>query len=884
MSLTTYNKKRKFNETPEPAGKKDKVAEKQLLFVIQRHKASRLHYDFRLEMEGVLKSWAVPKGPSMNPGDKRLAMMVEDHPYDYKDFTGIIPEGNYGAGIVEIWDNGTYTDIENSPTKTNEKKLLAGLAAGNLKFTLTGKKLIGEFALVKLKGPEDNSWLLIKHRDEYAVDEAYDSEELAPKNSPINKWLEDKGKAKKKVIKTAKPAPVKAMKAPEDTAVREPSETVAGRKITDFIPAMLAKETDAAFDDANWLYEIKWDGYRAIAVVKDGEVELYSRNGNSFISTYPVIVDALKNLKVNAVLDGEIVVLDEEGNPSFQKLQHYAENTQYPIVYYVFDLLEAGGKKLYDLPLMERKTQLQNLLKADDVIKYSDHVIERGEDFFKAIEEKNLEGVMAKKMDSLYYPGKRTNEWLKIKHHKTEEVIIAGFTAPRGGRKYFGALVLGMMKEGKLTYVGHTGSGFNDQLLKNLSAKLQPLIREASPFNERVKTNMPVTWVEPKYVAELKFTEWTNDGKMRHPIFLRLREDKKVKHVVDSHENAPAMAKATPKKAAAKKESTTQQPKAAAAVENAEKVEEKAGDVVANVNEKTYTIGRIKLKTTNRTKLFFPDDGITKGDVIDYYERMADYILPYLKDRPESLFRTPNGINQKGFFHKNAGDDAPAWVKSKKLFSESTNKDIDYLLCNNKATLLYLANLGCIEVNPWHSTIKSLDFPDYLMIDIDPSDDNTFEDVIAAANVVKSILDKAGATGYCKTSGATGMHIFIPTGKLYTYEQVKDFAYLICMLANEQLPEITTLERSLSKRSKSHIYMDYLQNRRGQTIASVYSLRPKPGATVSTPLLWEEVKPGLHPSAFNIHTIADRIKEKGDLFEGIFKHPIDLGRCLERLA
>jgi bifunctional non-homologous end joining protein LigD len=880
MSLTTYNKKRKFSETPEPTGKKEKKEEKQLAFVIQRHKATRLHYDFRLEMEGVLKSWAVPKGPSMNPGDKRLAMMVEDHPYDYKDFEGVIPEGNYGAGIVEIWDHGTYTDIEDSEPKTREKKLLAGLAAGNLKFTMKGKKLKGEFALVKLKGAEDNSWLLIKHRDRYAVDEEYDSEQLTLKTSPINKWLLGKGKSKKKVAKAVKPVTPEILKEEKSIA----PEPTSGRKLQDYIPAMLAKETEEPFADGDWLYEIKWDGYRAIADLNKEDVALYSRNGNSFLATYPIVVNALKKLNLNAVLDGEIVVLDDDGNPSFQKLQHYAENTQYPLIYYVFDLLEVNGKKLYDLPLVDRKTHLEKLITGNDVVRYSDHVVERGEDFFNAIKEKNLEGIMAKKMDSHYYPGKRTNEWLKIKHHKTEEAIIAGFTSPRGGRKYFGALVLGMMKDDKLSYVGHTGSGFNEQLLRELSAKLKPLVRDQSPFDEKVKTNMPVTWVEPKYVAELKFSEWTNDGKMRHPIFLQLREDKTIKDVVRNHAQSPAMSTATTKKPAAKKVKAAVDTKAQTNAQAPEPLSKRPVDVVENEKEKIYTIGRIKLKTTNRTKIFFPDDGVTKGDVIDYYDRMADYILPYLKDRPESLFRTPNGINQKGFFHKDAGDEAPEWVKSKKLYSESTNKDIDYLLCNNKATLLYLANLGCIEVNPWHSTIKSLDNPDYLMIDIDPSDNNTFEHVIEAANVVKSILDKAGATGYCKTSGATGLHIYVPTGKKYTYEQVKDFAYLVCMLANEELPVITTLERSLSKRSKSQIYMDYLQNRRGQTIASVYSLRPKPGATVSTPLLWDEVKKGLHPSAFNIHTIEDRLKEKGDLFEGIFKNPIDLGKCLENLA
>jgi bifunctional non-homologous end joining protein LigD len=872
MSLTTYNQKRKFSATPEPKGAKAKAAKKQLIFVIQRHKASRLHYDLRLELEGVLKSWAVPKGPSLNPADKRLAMMVEDHPFEYKDFAGVIPEGNYGAGIVEIWDSGTLSDLEENNAAISEKNMLAGLKAGNLKFRLKGKKLQGEFALVKLKAKEDNAWLLIKHRDEFAIDDDYDSETFTPKNSPVNKWLAEQEKPKKKAVKVPKAVTI---------------QQSADRKISDFIPAMLAKETKDAFDGKDWLFEIKWDGYRAIAELNNNAVQLYSRNGNSFEQAYPVIFAAFKKLKLSAVLDGEIVVFNEEGNPDFQKLQHYAENTHLPIQYYAFDLLELNAEKLYDKPLVERKKLLQQLLSANEVIRYSDHVEERGVDFFNAIQQKNLEGIMAKQMQSRYYPGKRTGNWLKIKHNNSDEAIIVGFTQPRGGRKYFGALILAVQKNGELLYAGHTGSGFNDDLLKELSQKFQPLIREQSPFSEKIKTNMPVTWIEPKYVAEIKFAEWTKDGKMRHPIFMRMREDKSVTDLLNENPEPATMKKTAIKKAGSstkKKVAPAEKKLAARTAAKPNSTKAANGDVIENVNEKTYTVGKAILKTTNRTKLFFPDDGITKGDVIDYYDRMADIILPYLKDRPESLFRTPNGINAKGFFHKDAGDVAPSWVKSIKIHSDSTQKEIDYLLCNNKATLMYMANLGCIEINPWHSTIKNLDNPDYMMVDIDPSDNNTFEQVIEAAKVVKEILDRAGASSFCKTSGASGLHIYVPTGKKYTFEQVKDFAYLVCMLANEIIPEITTLERSLGKRSKDKIYMDYLQNRRGQTIASVYSLRPKPGAPVSTPLLWQEVKNGLHPRDFNIYNIGERIAEKGDLFSGIFSKPIDLKTCLEKLS
>lgn len=661
-----------------------------------------------------------------------------------------------------------------------------------------------------------------------------------------------------------------------------------GKKLAHYIPAMLAKDTDKPFSDEDWIYEIKWDGYRAIAEVEGKDVKLYSRHGNSFVDTYPEIVEALASLKLTAVLDGEIVVLNEEGKPDFQKLQQFGENRDHPILYYVFDLLELKGEELYSLPLIERKAKLAKLLKAHPIIKYSDHIEEQGEAFFEAIVQKDLEGIMAKRVGSQYYPGKRSVDWLKIKHHKSDEAIICGFTAPRGGRKYFGALILGAYINSKLTYIGHSGSGFNDKLLKEVSAKLEPLIRSTSPFDEKVKTNMPVTWVEPKYVCEVKFSEVTSDGKLRHPIFLRLRDDKTIKEVnsgvnealhdlpktIDEEEDVKE--EVTSKKSASKKASA--QPKT--------KSKTSSKDVIDNENEQTYTFGRIKLKTTNRTKLYFPGEEITKGDVIDYYDAMADLILPYLKDRPQSLYRTPNGIDHKGFFQKDAGDEAPSWMKSIPLYSDSVKKEINYLLCNDKPSLLYLANLGCIEINPWHSRVKSLDNPDYLIIDIDPSDNNTFDQVIEAANAVKEVLDQAGAMGICKTSGASGMHVYVPLGGKYDYEQAKNFANLVCILASHMLPEFTTLERNLMKRSKDKIYMDYLQNRRGQTIACVYSLRPKKGATVSTPLKWNEVKKGLTPKDFNIHTIGERVDRMGDLFAPMLdkKNAIDLGKCLERLS
>jgi len=596
-----------------------------------------------------------------------------------------------------------------------------------------------------------------------------------------------------------------------------------------FISPMLAKESDASFDSEEWIFEIKWDGYRAIAECGK-TTKLYSRNGNSFEYAYPVVFARLQKMKERMVLDGEIIVLNDEDQPDFQLLQHYESNTDRPIQYYVFDILELKGKSLVDLPLLERKKILKKVLKTNEVIKYSDHIVGEGKAFFDEIRKRNMEGVMAKKADSYYYTGKRTAEWLKIKHNKTLEAIIAGYTEPSGSRKYFGALVLGMMKGKELKYVGHTGSGFNQEMLREIYDLLQSMVQSNSPFKEMVKTNMPVTWVKPKRVCEIKYTELTRDGILRHPIFLHLREDKNIKEATMA-------------------------------------------------SSKSF-----KPKITHADKLYFPDDEITKGDVVDYYISMANYILPYLKGRPESLFRNPDGIKEKGFFHKDAGAETPGFVHTKNLYSGSVKRNIDYIICDNKATLTYMNNLGCIEINPWHSTIKNLDNPDYMIIDIDPSPKNTFEQVIDAAKAVKEVLDKAGAPSYCKTSGSTGLHVYVPTAKKYSYEQVKDFAHVVCMLVSEQLQGFTTLERNLKKRGNKHIYLDYLQNARGQTIASVYSLRPKPGATVSMPLLWKEVKRGLTPQDFTIHNALKRVKKMGDIFKPVLGRGVDLEKSLKKLG
>ncbi len=621
---------------------------------------------------------------------------------------------------------------------------------------------------------------------------------------------------------------------------------------------MLAKEVKNAFSDKDWIYEIKWDGYRAIAEVNKKNILLYSRNGNTFNNSYLLVVEGLQKLNINAVLDGEIVVMNHDGNPSFQLLQQYGNDSKHPILFYVFDVLKINGINMFDLPLLERKKLLKKLLLKSDVIKYSDHIEEQGEEFFDIAKKRNLEGIMAKRADSLYNPGVRTQDWLKIKNHHTQEAIIAGFTEPTGSRKYFGALVLGIINGKDLKYVGHAGSGFNHKSLKEIYELLKPLIQKQSPFKEIVKTNAPVTWVKPQLVCEIKHTEFTKGGTMRHPIFLRIRDDKKANDIT-----MDVTKKISPKKVATKVS---------------------VKKTILKINEgRTLFFGKINVNVTNLSKIFWTKEKITKGDVINYYQSINKYIMPYLIGRPQSLLRTPNGINKPSFYHKDAGDEAPEWVESIEVYSKSTKKNIEYILCNNKATLAYLNNLGCIEINPWHSTIKALSNPDYLVIDLDPSDKNTFEHVIETANVVKQVLDRVGATCFCKTSGATGLHIYIPLQKKYTYDQAKNFAHLICILTNEQLPDITSMERNLKKRGDTKIYLDYLQNRRGQTIASVYSLRPKEGVTVSTPLFWKEVKSGLTPLDFTITTTLKRLKKIGDIFAGVLGKGIDLNKCLKNL-
>ena len=881
MSLEEYQKKRDLTKTPEPPGRSRQPGGELLRFVVHKHAASHLHYDFRLELDGVLKSWAIPKGPSLDPSIKRLAMMVEDHPYDYGGFEGVIPKGNYGAGEVIIWDQGSYRASTPQAGKSDQELLREGLRKGDLKFILDGEKLNGEFALVRIKSDKDNTWLLLKKKDSFATSDdvtlldrsvvsGITIEELkrgrvAEPTSAYGAFQPAQPAASSQVPPrlTASGHAASSAAAPDRPRrpMQVPKQLPPAPMLHDVRP-MLTTSAKEPFDDPDWLFEIKLDGYRCIAEIERGKVLIYSRNNISFKQRFADIARTLESIDRDAVLDGEIVALDDKGRSYFQLLQNHQRTGQGNICFFVFDLLYLDGKDLRGLPLIERKEILRNLLPDLPNVRYSDHITEYGKDFFNIAQANNLEGVVAKRSNSRYVTGRRTREWLKIKIRLQQEAVICGFTEGRHSRKNFGSLVLGVYENDELTYIGLTGGGFDDAGLKEIYALLQPLVQPDSPFRERIRTDMPVKWVKPVLVCEVEFSEWTDERVMRQPIFLGLREDKDPKMVIREEFSSQVLPSTEAEGEAVE----------AAGKKKAKHTKEKNKIVVIDGN---------RLALTNLDKVFWPDEGYTKGDVIEYYRTVAHCMLPHLLDRPESLYRTPHGITRGGFFQKEAGELPPAWIKTKEIFSKHVDKSIKFFICQDEATLIFMANLGCIEINPWLSRIQSLDYPDYFVIDLDPEDIG-FDKVIETALAVREVLDRAGASSFPKTSGATGIHIYVPLGARYDYETAERFARVVATLAHQKVPAFTSLLRSPQKRQKK-VYLDFLQNKAGQTLAAAYSIRPRPGATVSAPLKWEEVKPGLDPSQFTIRTMPSRIERRGDLFQGVLGPGIDIEACIENL-
>ncbi|HMG92102.1 MAG TPA: DNA ligase D [Chryseolinea sp.] len=882
MALTQYKQKRDFKETPEPTG--GNPAANKLRFVIQKHDATRLHYDFRLEVEGVLKSWAVPKGPSTNPQVKRLAMMVEDHPYDYRTFEGIIPSG-YGAGTVIVWDEGFYypVDSEGKDKKTQDKELLKGIKSGKLHIVLQGIKLKGEYALIHTKGKGENTWLLFKIKDKFAsADEITlkDKSVLSNKTlTQIQKTANDSSKNGKQVVAIKKGKDPKKVNQ-KVKRIRKLTKTISKgtrAKMPSQVLPMLATLVDKPFDKEGWQFEIKWDGYRTIAICSNQSVELKSRNDKSFNEKFYPILNAVQEWDINAVIDGEIVVLDKTGKANFASLQNWRSEADGELFFYVFDLLWLNGKDLMQVPLSERRTLLRDIVPTEGLIRMSENFGNNGLEVFEAAKNIGLEGIIAKKSDSAYTPGERSNLWLKIKANKRQEMVIGGYTKNDGSSKAFSSLLVGVFEKGELVYTGKVGTGFNSKQQTEMLKEFKPLISKSSPFRELPDINKPsrfrhdppnasVIWMKPTLVCEVDFAEMTTDGVMRHPSFVAMRMDKNAKDVGKddaaitatltsrSNENDPKILKPT--------------------VDHGRKT-------FLNPSDETQVrnVDGHDLKFTNLSKFYWTKEKITKRDLLNYYYQVAPFIIPYLKDRPQSMNRYPNGIEGKSFYFKDVSKTAPPWMETFDYRSDADNRLRKYLVAQNDASLLYMTNLGCIEMNPWSSRVNSPDHPDWCIIDLDPGK-NSFEQVIEAAQVTYGILENMGVASYPKTSGSTGIHIYIPLGAKYTYEQSKEFARIIATLVHRELPRFTSIERIVQAR-KGKMYIDFLQNRPQATVASAYSVRPKPGATVSMPLHWTEVKVGLKMKDFTINNAIARIKKEGDIFKPVLGKGIELEKIVE---
>ncbi|MFW5819806.1 MAG: DNA ligase D [Bacteroidota bacterium] len=814
-NLKEYNKKRNFANTPEPKGNSREPGDGNR-FVIQRHMARREHYDFRLQVGNVLVSWAIPKKPVIDPEVKRLAVKTEDHPLDYIHFEGVIPEGNYGAGTVMVWDYGFYYS-EKDRSVLKEEDLHEMLEKGKLKVHLQGVKIKGSFNLVKIRKSKKDEWLFMKASEK---EESDDDE----KSALTGRSMEEITRGNKSHDQNIKNSKENSREEKENTGFAEKTD------FPGFIFPMLATPVENAFSDEEWIFEFKLDGYRIISVKNSDDVDLYSRNGNDYNKKYSLIRDELKELKANFVLDGEVCYM-VNGRPDFQKLQNnYSQKDK--VHYYAFDLLWVNGHDLKKLPLIKRKELLKELLSnSGPHVHYLDHIEKEGKKFFREIEEKNLEGIIAKRKDSTYHPSWRSNEWLKIKTLYRQEMVICGYTESEKDDREFKSILCAVSFNHKYIYTGKVGTGFNQEKQKQIMHLLSDLTTDKPPV-ENPPNDQNVIWVKPELVCEIKFSEWTVDKVMRHPSFIALREDKSPEQVkIQRSRKAP--------------------------------------------------VKNRKIALSNPDKIFWPEEKIRKRDVYGYYESIAEIILPYLKDRPQSLYRTPDGIQKKGFFQKDMEDLAPAWAKTITVERIKDN-DIEYLLCQDIDTLLFMVNLGCIEINPWNAVVTDLNHPDLMVFDLDPLDIE-FSAVVNVAIEFIQLFDKLEIPSFCKTSGGRGLHLYVPIEPTNTHRQIQNFARILMVHVHKKTRKITSLERSPSKR-KRKIYLDYLQNGKGKTMASVYSLRPRKGAPVSTPIRMKELNNHLDPFDFNIHTLPGRIEMEGDIWEGLFDSRIDLKKKIDRMA
>jgi bifunctional non-homologous end joining protein LigD len=854
--LTAYRQKRDPERTPEPFGGRPPGGGR--LFVVQKHAARRLHYDLRLEMDGVLKSWAVPKGPSAHAEERRLAVHVEDHPVEYGDFEGVIPPGNYGAGAVIVWDQGWYRSAK-------PEDLLAQLARGKLEVEIFGHKMRGRWTLARMSG-KDKEWLLLKKADGAAVPPgAAELTERYPQSVLSGLTVEEMANASGRLATIRTRLDALAAPAGEVDARRQ-----------SFTLATLAERP---FSDPAWLFEIKYDGVRVLASRRGDRVELYGRSGQDTTSRYPEVVRALRALPVDRfVIDGEIVALDDAGRPSFQRLQPRMALTdpreieraaaQRPAIGVFFDCLMLDGRDLRKLPLVERKECLRLLVPSLGPVRYGDHVVKEGEAFFDLASEQRLEGIVAKKARSLY-TGARARDWIKIKCQRRQEFVIGGYTDPQGSRGHFGALHLGVYdgptEAPRLVYVSKVGTGFDDSKLKAILDKLRPLARATPPFDAgAIPTGRGHHWVEPRLVAEVRFTDWTDDGGLRHPTFMGLRDDKKPLECRREEvlEELPL---------------TLPSPQGGEGDEGISPSPPGGGEGRVRGREEEGP----RFKPTNINKVFWPAEGYTKGDLIAYYERVAPLMLPYLEDRPLVLTRYPDGITGKSFYQKDAPDFAPDWVRTERIYSKDTERDIAYLVVDDVDMLRYVANSAALLIHVWASRVPSLERPDWLVLDLDPKG-APFTDVVRVALALRRILDRLELPSYVKTSGATGLHILLPLGARYTYEQCRTFARLLAVMGVEAEPEISTVARPLRARG-GKVYIDFGQNGHGQTIVAPYSLRPLPGAPASCPLEWREVTPRLDPARFTLRTLPARFDKMADPLTPVLGEGIDMAAALERI-
>lgn len=834
--LAAYRGKRSAERTPEPFGEATPATGR--LFVLHKHHARNLHWDLRLEWEGALESWAVPKGPSPDPADKRLAMHVEPHPLDYAEFEGVIPDGEYGAGPSIVWDRGTWVPVED---------VAAGFEKGKLLFELRGYKVKGLWTLVHTPRAGANHWLFIKERDGY-VDRRGTA--VYPDQSIYSGLAVDD-----------------LPRAAEIHAERVARALAAGAKRGGMDPwkiePMKATPRDRAFSDPDWVFELKYDGYRTLAARADGNATLISRNGNDLTGTFPEVVRAIRGLPYEPLLlDGEVVVHDESGLPSFGHLQRRGRlqnprdvaraALELPATFYAFDLLGLGDADLRKLPLIERKALLRELIPPVGPVRFSDHVAGQGEELMARVNELGLEGIVAKRADATYVGG-RSKAWYKIPTLHTDDFVIVGFTEPATGRPGFGALHLARYVGDALTWAGSVGTGFSDRDLNTIRKRLDPLedadARGRVAGAPRLKGSR---WVRPELVAEIVFKNITHDGMVRHGSFHRLRDDKRPEECRAESEAGPPAA------------------------------DRASGAPPADPEPPPPGSDR-EIKLSNLDKVFWPDEGYTKRDLLEYYRAVSPWLLPYLTDRPVVLTRWPDGIRGKSFYQKDAPSWTPDWIRTAKVGSESSDKTLRYFVADDLDTLLYLVNLGTIPLHIWHSRVASLDRPDWCLLDLDPKE-APFAHVVEIALFLHELCEELGLPNHVKTSGSSGLHVLVPLGRQMTYDQSVTLGELLARAVVKALPKISTVERVVKKRS-GKVYIDFLQNRHGQLMAAPFSVREKKGATVSAPLRWKEVRPGLAIADYTIANVPKRARalKGGDPLVPVLTETPDLIAALEKL-